>query len=424
MSKEHFLKFCQKEGYFQEHQRVLIALSGGLDSMTLLDWLYDCRQELGIEIGLAHINHKQRPESDAEEMELQKIAKKLGIAWFASSFSGIFSENAARKFRYEFFQHIMKENGYTALVTAHHADDQVETIFMRLLRGTRLRYLQGIPQRQDFAGGELIRPLLFFHKKDFPEILHFEDSSNAENHYLRNRIRNTYLPTLEQENPRLREALLDTGRQVSLLYQALEDLTAALEVTDLALFRSQTPALQQFLLEKYCQDFPDLQLSREQFEQVWHILQEPGQYHHPLRAGYELYKDYQRFEIRKISPQSYSQERSVLLEYDQQLFLAGYLFSFGEKLEGEDVEVYHVSRETPILIRHRQPQDKILLGGHHKKLRRYFIDQKIPKMEREQAIVLEQEGKILGIAGMVAGDLSKSPKSDIMNSKLYIQRNR
>lgn len=424
MTKEQFLNHCQKAGYFQEHEKVLVAISGGLDSMTLFNWLYSCRDALGIELGLAHINHKQRPESDEEERALQAIAKKLGVAWFTSSFSGTFSENAARKFRYDFFQYIMKEKGYTALVTAHHADDQAETIFMRLLRGTRLRYLQGIAPRQEFAGGELIRPLLSFHKKDFPETLHFEDASNAENHYLRNRIRNVYLPDLEVENPRFREALLDTGHQVSQLYQALEDLTADLDVTDLAVFSVQTSAVQHFLLENYCQTFPDLQLSKEQFEQVLHILQEKGNYQHPLRSGYELYKDYQRFEIRKISPQSDSQERSVLLEYDHQLLLAGYTFSFGRKLEGENVDVYHVSRETPILLRHRQPQDQMLLGGHHKKLRRYFIGQKVPKNEREEAIILEQAGHILGIAGMVASDLSKFPKSDIMNSKLYIQRNR
>lgn len=422
--KERFLQKCLQKGYFQSHQRVLIALSGGLDSMTLLDCLYDLRQELGIEIGLAHVNHKQRPESDDEEQSLQEIAEKLGVEWFTSSFSGNFSENRARQFRYHFFQHIMEEKGYTALVTAHHADDQAETIFMRLLRGTRLRFLSGIVDCQHFGPGQLIRPLLSFHKKEFPSIFHFEDSSNAENNYLRNRIRNHYIKDLELENPRFRQALLELGRQTDHLYQALEDLTANLEVTDLAVFRVQSPAVQDFLLENYCQNFPDLQLSKEQFQEVLHILRNPGNYQHALKAGYEIYKDYHRFEIRKISPQPYGQGRSVSLEYNQQLFLAGYTFSFGKALVGDVVEVYAVSRETPILLRTRQPQDKILLHGIFKKIRRYFIDQKVPKNERDRAIIVEQAGQILGIAGMVASDLSKFPKSDIMSSKLYIQRNR
>lgn len=422
--QERFLQHCLKEGYFQSHKRVLIAVSGGLDSMTLLEWLHSLKQVLDIEIGIAHVNHKQRTESDFEEDSLKKIAEKLGVACFTSSFSGNFSENKARQFRYQFFQQIMEENGYTALVTAHHADDQAETIFMRLLRGTRLRFLAGIADRQEFGPGELIRPLLSFHKEDFPFISHFEDGSNASSSYLRNRVRNHYLRELEDENPRFSQALLDLGKQTEQLYQALEDLTRDLEIQDIHLFRSQTPDVQSFLLEKYCQKFPELQLSKDQFQEVLHILQKPGNYQHSLKASYELYKDYQRFEIRKISPQPDGQERSVLLEYDQQLFLAGYTFSFGKILQGSDVDVYHVSRETPILLRKRQPQDKILIHGISKKIRRYFIDEKVPKNEREQAIVMEQGGQILGIVGMVASDLSKFPKSDIMSSKLYIQRNR
>ena len=94
---------------------------------------------------------------------------------------------------------MMEKTSSTALVTAHHADDQVETIFMRLIRGVRLQHLSAIKERQIFAKGELIRPLLSFYKKDFPKIEHFEDSTNKENHYLRNRIRNLYLPQLEKE---------------------------------------------------------------------------------------------------------------------------------------------------------------------------------------------------------------------------------
>lgn len=424
MTKERFLQKCLKEGYFQSHDRVLIALSGGLDSMTLLDYLYTYRQILGIELGIVHVNHKQRLASDLEEQSLKEIARKLGVEFFTSSFSGKFSENNARQFRYHFFQEMMREKGYTALVTAHHADDQAETIFMRLLRGSRLRFLVGMVERQPFGTGELIRPLLFFHKSEFPPIFHFEDESNSQNTYLRNRIRNHYFKDLKQENPRLIKALLDLGNQTATLYQALDDLTKDMDVQNLTLFHKQSFAVQSFLLESYCQTFPDLQLSKEQFQEVLEILQMKKTYHHPLKSGYELFKNENYFEIRKISPQPDSQKRSVLLEYGQELLLAGFTFSFGKPLLGEEVDVYLVSRETPILLRNRQAQDKIVLNGITKKIRRYFIDQKIPKNEREEAIILEQNGQILGIAGMVTSDLSKFLKSDIMNSKLYIQRNR
>lgn len=84
-----------------------------------------------------------------------------------------------------------------------------------------------------FANGELIRPLLYFHKQDFPEILHFEDESNFQNDYLRNRIRNLYLPSLEKENPRFKDSLISLGKEVQDLQTALSHLTQGLEVTNL-----------------------------------------------------------------------------------------------------------------------------------------------------------------------------------------------
>ena len=91
----------------------------------------------------------------------------------------------------------MKNTGATALVTAHHADDQVETILMRLIRGTRLRYLSGIKEKQVVGEIEMIRPFLNFQKKTSHQFS-FEDISNKENYYFRNRIRNFYLPELEK----------------------------------------------------------------------------------------------------------------------------------------------------------------------------------------------------------------------------------
>ena len=102
MIEQQFFQMVQKKGYFRHHRKVLLAISGGLDSMTLLDWLYKYREKLEIEIYLAHVNHGVREESDFEEEELKKIATKLGVSIFTSSFSGPFSEQKARDFRYAF----------------------------------------------------------------------------------------------------------------------------------------------------------------------------------------------------------------------------------------------------------------------------------------------------------------------------------
>ena len=171
---EKIYKEVKKESYFLNHKKVLIAVSGGVDSMNLLHFLYLYREKLTIEIGIAHINHKQRPESDAEECYLRQWAKEHSIPIEVSYFSGVFSEKTAREFRYRFFENIMEEKNYDALVTAHHADDQAETILMRLLRGSRLRHLSGITAVQPFSHGKLIRPFLTISKSDLPDIFHFD----------------------------------------------------------------------------------------------------------------------------------------------------------------------------------------------------------------------------------------------------------
>ena len=422
MIDQKFRKQMQEKRYFQNHRKVLVAVSGGLDSMTLFHLLYQNREELEIELGIAHVNHKQRPESNMEEKELSNFAQQLGVKFFSSNFSGDFSEEKARRFRYLFFEEIMLTEGYTALVTAHHADDQAETVFMRLLRGARLRHLSGMTELQPFANGELIRPLLYFHKQDFPDILHFEDESNLQNDYLRNRIRNLYLPSLEKENPRFKDSLISLGKEVEELQVALSHLTQGLDITKLEVFERQIPEVQNFLLQEYLKEFPSLKLNKKQFAEILGILRNKANYIHPLKDGYELVKDYKHFEIRKISRRSDLKVESILLECGNLLQFGEYQFSFGSPLEGENVQAISVSRETPILLRHRKTGDFLRLKGHHKKLRRLFIDQKIPFEEREKAIIVEQNQQILAIVNIAISDLSKELKSDIMSTVLYIQK--
>ena len=422
MIKQEFLKKMQEKKYFQDHQKILVAVSGGLDSMTLLQLLIDSQKELAIELAIAHVNHKQRPESDQEEKALVKIAEQLGVKIFTSSFSGNFSENTARQFRYDFFGKVMQEGHYTALVTAHHADDQAETVFMRLLRGARLRHLSGMKAVQYFACGELIRPLLTFHKSDFPDIQHFEDSSNFQNDYLRNRIRNLYLPDLEKENPQFKDSLRYLGKEIEDWQTALSHLTSDLDIENIQVFHQQIPQVQRFLLQNYLENFPGLNLSKQQFEEVLNILRTKANYQHILKKDYELVKDYQRFKIRKISRKPDLKMDSILLEFENLIEFGHYRFSFGIPLSGENIQKIFVSRETSLTLRFRKEGDSILLNGHHKKLRRLFIDKKVSFEERNLSVIVEQNHQILAILNIAVSDLSKALKSDIMSTVLYIQK--
>ena len=293
---------------------------------------------------------------------------------------------------------------------------------MRLIRGVRLQHLSAIKERQEFDKGELIRPLLAFYKKDFPKIEHFEDVTNQGNHYFRNRIRNLYLPQLEKENIQVKKAFLEFGKEVSDYKSALNELSQTVNVEDLTQFLSFSEATQRVLLQKYLSRFPDLNVTREQFQEIHHILKNKSQYRHRVKNGYELIKEYQHFRICKIRPKSDEKSSECVLNYQNQVYYEGFLFSFGIPLKGENVQQINVSRETSLILRHRQPGDYLIINGHRKKVRRLFIDLKIPAEKRKNAIIVEQFGKICSILGIELSDLSIKMKNDIMNTVLYIEK--
>ena len=418
---QKLLQMMQAKGYFNQHKKILVAVSGGADSMSLLHFLYNHQKDLDIQLGIAHVNHKQRQESENEEAYLRHWAKEHKVPFHYSAFSGKFSENAARTFRYEFFKRVMKDYDYSALVTAHHADDQAETIFMRLLRGSRLRHLTGISAIRPFGTGQIIRPFLHLTKAQLPVTFHFEDRSNTSLAYLRNRIRLSYLPTLSQENPKIKEHLCLLAEEIGLMEQALGELTKDISTTDLSVFQQQSDAVQLFLLQNYLDSFPDLQLSKDQFNQLISYLRKNASGKMPLKNGYELVKTQTYFLIRKEA--SISLSPPCLLEFGKSVEFEDYTLTFSEFNDVSNTDAISIWSDAPIVIRHRKEGDKIDLGSHHKKLRRLFIDNKILEKDRQKAIVGEQDGHIIFL--YVAGRLylKKKPENAILYGTVVIYKN-
>ena len=418
---QKLLQMMQAKGYFNRHKKILVAVSGGADSMSLLHFLYSHQKDLDIQLGIAHVNHKQRQESEHEEAYLRHWAEEHKVPFHYSAFSGKFSENAARTFRYEFFKQVMKDYDYSALVTAHHADDQAETIFMRLLRGSRLRHLTGISAIRPFGTGQIIRPFLHLTKAQLPVTFHFEDRSNTSLAYLRNRIRLSYLPTLSQENPKIKEHLCLLAEEIGLMEQALGELTKDISITDLSVFQQQSDAVQLFLLQNYLDSFPDLQLSKGQFNQLISYLRKNASGKMPLKNGYELVKTQTYFLIRKKA--SISLSPPCLLEFGKSVEFEDYTLTFSEFNDVSNTDAISIWSDAPIVIRHRKEGDKIDLGSHHKKLRRLFIDNKILEKDRQKAIVGEQDGHIIFL--YVAGRLylKKRPENAILYGTVVIYKN-
>lgn len=202
---EKFCEYVANRRLLGESDRVLVAVSGGIDSMTLLDLM---RRSLVGRIGAAHCNFGLRgEESDGDQRLVEAYCRDHGIPLHVERFeteaearaSGESIQMAARRLRYEWFESLCERFGYDRVAIAHHADDSAETFFINLLRGTGLRGLTGIGDRR----GRIVRPLLFARRDDIAAyaasvgVPYREDSTNATLKYLRNRLRHDILPRLE-----------------------------------------------------------------------------------------------------------------------------------------------------------------------------------------------------------------------------------
>lgn len=211
---DRFIGFCKMHSLFQHEDRIVVALSGGGDSLALVDLFTRVNQP----IVLAHCNFKLRDdESDQDEEFVRKVALVYDLPLHVTAFEtaeysrekGISIEMAARELRYSWFEKVRVETASASIAVAHHADDSIETMLINLIRGTGIRGLSGIQPRQ----GNVIRPLLFTNRDELTNYLKFRhleyrnDTSNQDIRFIRNRIRQIILPEFEKINPAIRQII-------------------------------------------------------------------------------------------------------------------------------------------------------------------------------------------------------------------------
>ena len=224
---DQFKAYINRCNLIAEGEKIILALSGGIDSMVLAGLLLKTK----VEFVAAHCNfHLRGEESDGDEKFVRDYAERNGIQCFVKHFEtekyaaeqGISIEMAARDLRYAWFEELRQQLGYDKIAVAHHADDQAETFFINLLRGAGLNGLKGMKPQN----GVVIRPLLWASREQIRkyavenQILWREDHTNAESVYLRNKIRNQLLPAFDELHPEARQGL----------YKSLEHLAAENEL--------------------------------------------------------------------------------------------------------------------------------------------------------------------------------------------------
>ncbi|MCP9749842.1 tRNA lysidine(34) synthetase TilS [Ferruginibacter sp. HRS2-29] len=436
-----FKSFIQQHHLFSPKDRLLVAVSGGVDSIVLC---HLCKSA-GYDFSIAHCNFQLRNEESegdeafviafAKELEVPVRVKRFDTEKYAAE-NKVSIQVAARELRYTWFNELLQQSeedkniatfntplgerrGF--LLTAHHADDNMETILMNFFKGSGINGLKGILPKHH----NIVRPLLFATKEDIHayakenNLSYREDSSNASDKYTRNYFRNQLIPALQEIFPQVKENLLDNAirfREINTIYKSAIDATKKSLLTQVGNERhipvlklAKTPALHTVLYEIV----KDFSFSAAQAEEVLKLLEsESGKY---VQSGTHRILRNRKWLI--ISPLAETDNSVYLLEGNdtQLVFPGGKLVStklpFTQTIDASPLVAQLSAKELkyPLIIRKWKQGDYFYPLGMQKKkkLSRFFIDQKLSLNQKENTWVVESDKKIIWIAGLRIDDRFK-----------------
>ena len=402
--------FLKEQALLSPGDSVIAAVSGGADSVAMLFALYLLRDELGITLEAAHFNHHLRgAESDRDEAFVTDFCRRydiplhLGSGRIVPGKKGL--EAAARDARYAFLRRLPGK-----VVTAHTADDNAETVLMRLIRGTGLKGLGAIAP----VSGNVIRPMLTVTRDDVEAFLeeyalpHVEDSSNGTDDFLRNRIRHGILPLMRTENPRIGENLSAMALLLRQDEACLQAMIPEEQVPDVSRLKAMEPALRRRALERFLK----AQGVREP-EQI-HILQAEQLLYHwsPSAAkqfpgGVTIGRQYDRLVRLECAPELPETRLSVPGE----TCIGGKRFvsEYATDLEERPGSVL-VCPAGVLTVRSRRSGDTMRLPGGTRSLKKMYIDRKIPASQRAAVPVLADDRGVLAVFG-IGTDIRFHPDS-------------
>ena len=420
---QDFISFIQKYALIPPEKSMLLAVSGGVDSVVMTHLFH----EAGFQFAIAHANfHLRDAESDEDQEFVRQIALHLKVPFFTTSLNtkqlqsqpGISIQMAARKLRYEWFEQLRIEKHYDLIATGHHHDDLIETFFINLLRGTGLAGLHGIPIRQ----GNIIRPLLFATREEIlgyaikHKLAFREDSTNAQTHYLRNKIRHELLPIVERIQPQYRETI---GHTVKLIADAELMIKSVIREKEKNLFHHKNGQVEIAI--------PSLMELNPTFPWLYALLSPFGfneeSIHDLINAlegtsgkqffsnTHRLTKDRNKLIICSLSETNNQLSKATYLigepdetlEEPVRLKLETQKNSPGLDLTADSsIALIDKARLTfPLVLRKWKPGDCFYPFGMNrkKKLSDFFIDEKIPLPEKERIWLLCSNQKIVWIIG-------------------------
>jgi len=416
---EEFLKYIKDNSLVSEEDRVLLAVSGGIDSMVMADLFF----KAGMKTGIIHCNFCLRgKESDKDEELVRNLAEENNVPFFSKRFGtkayskkkGISLQMAARDLRYAWFEETREKNGYNSVAVAHNLNDNIETLLVNLIRGTGIAGLAGMKPYSN----KIIRPLLFATRNSIEEystchkIIYREDSSNAETKYIRNKIRHLILPVLKDINPSVEISLNETSERLRSTYNIISEYieTIGNDIFSKAedVIKIQISSLQDFLANQTVifelfrpygitsGNLSDLnniikgKTGGQIFTRTHRILKNRNEIIINGLSGNEneVTEIFSIRELRKIPLIRSVSKRSVTST-----------FTIPSDPSTACLDFQKIS--FPIKIRKWKPGDYFYPLGmdSRKKLSDYFTDRKFSRIAKEDAWIMESAGHIVWIIG-------------------------
>ena len=453
-------QFIRKHQLIKKGDKIVVGVSGGPDSLSLLHYLAKRREYYGIDLFAVHLDHMFRGQESYEELLFVKefckdfdipcLAKQINVGKIIRH-NGTGLQETARMVRYQVFQQAMAQFSANKLALAHHGDDQVETILMRLTRGTAGKGRAGIPFSREFHNGWIIRPLLGLNKEEILAYCNYYklepriDPSNSKGTYTRNRFRLEVLPFLKSENPKVHEhfqtfseELLEDERfLLQLTYEKMKTVWAhknggvALNIEEflkmpLPLQRRGIHLILNYLYNKKT---PFTNVHIHQIMQLMKHLHPSGRL--DLPDGLKVIRNYQEcfFGFIKDETKEYSYELKtggkVVLPNGDQFILTKRKNEEEFPIKDDCFCLNSEAVAMPLIIRTRKPGDRIALKGMNglKKVKKLFIDLKVPRSSRDEwPIVVDSEGKVLWIPGLRKSVFEKQNKNENDDILIYIKQ--
>lgn len=423
--KQKIEAFIKKHSLLQKDDHVVAAVSGGADSMALLYLLSELADSLQISVSAAHADHGLRPEEAAAEKEMvEAFCASRSLSFYTETLpvkeylseQGKGVQEQARMLRYQFLEKVMKQCGANVLATGHHGDDQIETMLLRMTSGRALWEEVGISASRNQESGRIIRPMLEVSKDSIyayceqHSIPFKEDKSNNSDTYARNRIRHHALPAVLHENKEAREHFQTLNEWISterlfikdaaekearglILDQNEHSLTFSIsgwKALHLALQRRVIPLLLTYLCKNQ-----HTAVSTIHIEQLLSLLYKPASSFVVNWAGGVLVKrtyDTCTFHLQDSTEAPLVQtEAPKLLEVPGSVSFNEWTIKAGRydgTVDPERNDVFCLAESElrlPVLVRSRKQGDKLHIAGMtgRKKLNRLFIDEKVPKEQRD-----------------------------------------